>query len=302
MKTTSLLRKGFWNGIGAYASWGIFPLYWKMLSDVPVLQVISHRVIWSSVLLAGYVALSGQAASLLESMRIAGVLRTYTVAAMLIGANWILFVWAVSSGFVVETSLGYFINPLLSVLLGVFVLGETLRPGQWGAVALASCGVLYIAFSHGEFPWISLMLATTFACYALVKKRAPLGSVHGLTIETGILALPALAFLLWSETSGSGAFLHRPAQTTAMLLAAGAVTTAPLLMFATAAQGIPMLWIGILQYIAPTLQLAIGVFVFHEPFSHERLLGFSLVWAALALFAVEGIAAHRASAVVPPPE
>ena len=188
------------------------------------------------------------------------------------------------------------------VLLGVLVLGETLRPGQWGAVLLATAGVLYIGVSHGEFPWISLVLATTFACYALVKKRAPLGSVHGLTIETGILVLPALAFLIWSETSGTGAFLHRPAQTNAMLIAAGAVTTAPLLMFATAAQGIPMLWIGILQYIAPTLQLAIGVFVFHEPFSHERLVGFSLVWAALALFAVEGIVAHRASAVVPPPE
>jgi chloramphenicol-sensitive protein RarD len=296
------LRKGFWNGIGAYASWGIFPLYWKLLSDVPVLQVISHRVLWSSVLLAGYVAVSGQAASLRESIRMRGVLGVYAVAAMLIGANWCLFVWAVGSGFVVETSLGYFINPLLSVLLGVFVLDEKLRPGQWTAVLLAASGVLYIAISHGDFPWISLTLATTFACYALVKKRAPLGSVHGLTIETGLLALPALAFLVWNEASGSGAFLHRPAQTNALLLCAGAVTTAPLLMFATAAQGIPMLWIGILQYIAPTLQLAIGVFVFHEPFSHEKLIGFSLVWAALALFAVEGIAAHRAAAVVPPPE
>jgi chloramphenicol-sensitive protein RarD len=296
------MRKGLLCGVGAYASWGIFPLYWKMLADVPVMQVISHRILWSSVLLAGYVAMSGQAASLRESLRMPRVLRTYATAAALIGANWFLFVWAVSAGFVVETSLGYFINPLLSVLLGVFVLGETLRPGQWAAVAIASSGVLYIALSHGSVPWISLMLATTFACYGLVKKRAPLGSVHGLTIETGLLVIPALVYLVWCDHAGNGAFLHRASGTTAMLVCAGAVTTAPLLLFATAAQRIAMLWIGILQYIAPTLQLAIGVFVFHEPFAREQFLGFSLVWAALAIFAVEGILAHRASAVVPPPE
>ena len=296
------LRQGFLCGFAAYASWGIFPLYWKLLSHVPVLEVIGHRILWSSVLLTGYVAMTGQGASLAESIRLPGVLRTYAVAALLIGVNWILFVWAVSSGFVVETSLGYFINPLLSVLLGVFVLGETLRPGQWAAVVLAASGVVYIAATHGGIPWISLMLATTFACYGLVKKRAPLGSVHGLTIETGILALPALVYLLWSEGSGGGAFLHAPAATNALLFAAGAVTTAPLLLFATAAQRIAMLWIGILQYIAPTLQLAIGVFVFREPFTADRLVGFGLVWAALVLFAIEGIVAHRSSAVVPPPE
>jgi chloramphenicol-sensitive protein RarD len=293
---------GFWYGVGAYTAWGVFPLYWKMVAGVPVLQVISHRVLWSSVLLVAYVASSRQAQSLRESVRMPGVLATYAVASLLVGTNWFLYVWAVGAGFIVETSLGYFINPLLSVLLGVFVLGERLRPGQWAAVALAAAGVLYIAVMHGAIPWIALLLAVTFALYGLVKKRAPLGAVHGLTLETGVLAGPALAVLLWCEHDGTGTFLHHAPATSALLFGAGAVTTAPLLMFATAARRIPMLWIGILQYIAPTLQLAIGVLVFGEPFTHDRLIGFSLVWAALAVFAVEGIVRHRASAIVPPPE
>jgi len=291
-----------WYGIGAYVSWGIFPLYWMLLAGVPVLQVISHRILWSSLLLAAWVAASGQAAALLASIRRPGVLRAYASAAALIGINWFAFIWAVGAGYVVECSLGYFINPLLSVLLAVFVLGEQLRRAQWAAVAIAAAGVLYLTVAVGRIPWISLLLATSFALYGLVKKRAPLGPVQGLTLETGILAPVALALLLWSEHAGDGAFLHRDGLVTAMLFGAGAVTAAPLLMFATAAQSIPLLWVGILQYIAPSLQLAIGVFVFGEPFSHERLVGFALVWTALVVFAVEGIVAHRASTLEPPPE
>lgn len=300
--SVSTANRGFWYGIGAYASWGVFPLYWKLLTGVPVLQLICHRILWSSVLLISYVALTGQASPLRESLRSPAVRRTYATAAALIAVNWFGFIWAVNAGFIVETSLGYFINPLLSVLLGVFVVGERLRPGQWAAVATAASGVLYLTIAHGKLPWISLLLATTFAFYGLVKKRAPLGSVQGLTLETGMLALPALLLLLWSEYAGVGAFLHRPPPTTALLLGAGAVTTAPLLMFATAARSIPMFWIGILQYIAPTLQLAIGVLVYAEPFTHDSLVGFSMVWAALLLFAIEGLHAHRSGAVLPPPE
>jgi len=296
----SRVNRGIWFGVGAYASWGVFPLYWKLLSDVPVFQVISHRVLWSSLLLGVVVAASGQGPALRASLGNRKVWKSYATAAFLIAVNWFAFVWAVNSGFIVETSLGYFINPLLSVLLGVFVLGERLRPGQWLAVALAASGVLYLTLSLGQVPWISLLLATTFAFYGLVKKRAPLGAVQGLTLETGMLALPALAFLAWSEHAGVGALGHSSSTTTALLVGAGAVTTMPLLMFATAAQRIPMLWIGILQYIAPSLQLTIGVFVFGEPFPPERLAGFSLVWAALAVFAVEGIHAHRSAAVMTP--
>lgn len=293
---------GIWYGIGAYASWGVFPLYWKLLHDVPVMQVISHRIVWSSAMLGLYVVASGQLPSLRASLHNPKVWTAYATAAALIAVNWFGFIWAVNAGYIVETSLGYFINPLLSVLLGVFVLGERLRPGQWLAVALAASGVLYLTLVHGQVPWISLLLATTFAFYGLVKKRAPLGSVQGLTLETTLLAGPALAVLLWSEHAGEGAFLHAAPSTTALLLAAGAVTTTPLLMFATAAQRIPMLWIGILQYIAPSLQLAIGVLVYHEAFDQDRVVGFSMVWAALLVFAVEGIHAHRSAAVMPPPE
>lgn len=295
-------NRGIWYGVGAYASWGIFPLYWKLLAGVPVVQVISHRILWSSLMLGAWVVLTGQASALRAALARRAVWTTYATAAALIAVNWSGFVWAVGAGFIVETSLGYFINPLLSVLLGVFVLGERLRPGQWAAVLLAASGVLYLTIAFGQVPWISLLLASSFALYGLVKKRAPLGSVHGLAVETGILALPAVAVLAWSERGGTGAFGHAAAATTALLLGAGAVTTVPLLMFATAARCIPMLWIGLLQYIAPTLQLAIGVLVYGEPFAHDRLMGFSLVWAALAVFALEGIHAHRSAAVLPPPE
>lgn len=293
---------GFWYGVGAYASWGVIPLYWKLLADVPVLQVISHRMVWSAVLLSLYVWFSGQAGPLRTALGHPGVLRTYALAAVLIALNWLGFIWAVGSGHIVETSLGYFINPLLSVLLAVFVLGERLRSLQWMAVGLAASGVLYIAVSHGQVPWISLLLATTFALYGLVKKRAPLGSVQGLTLETSILVVPAAALLLWSEQAGNAAFLHGSNLETLLLFGAGAVTIAPLLMFASAARRIPLLWVGLLQYIAPTLQLVIGVLVYNEPFPVEKFVGFSLVWAALLLFAVEGVMAHRASVVVPLPE
>ncbi|MBI5506281.1 MAG: EamA family transporter RarD, partial [Deltaproteobacteria bacterium] len=230
------------------------------------------------------------------------VLTTYSVAAVLIGVNWLVFIWAVNAGFIVETSLGYFINPLISVLLGVVVLGERLRPLQWIPIALATSGVLYVSIAHGSVPWIALLLATTFALYGLVKKTAPLGSVYGLTLETGLLVVPASLFLLYHDAAGDGAFLHQAAGFDALLVGAGAVTTAPLLLFASAARRIPLLWMGILQYIAPSLSLLLGVLAYGEPFSRDQAIGFGLVWTALAFFAIEGVAAHRATFVAAPPE
>ena len=295
-------RRGAWQGLGAYTAWGLLPLYWKALSQVPSLQLIAHRVVWSWLLLTGFLAASGQLASLRRAVADPEVRRTYLAASLLIGMNWFGFVWAVNSGLVVEASLGYFINPLLSVLLGVRVFGEELRTGQWLAVLLAAAGVAWLAVMHGGVPWISLFLATSFALYAMVKKRAPLPSVHGLALETGVLVVPAAAFLAWSEHAGTGAFGHQGAAGTVLLLASGGVTMLPLLLFASAARRIPMLWLGVLQYVSPCLQLAIGVLLFAEPFPRERLVGFSLVWAALAVFAVEGLLAHRAAAVEPLPE
>jgi len=296
------MNRGIWYAVGAYTAWGLMPAYWKLLHRVPAVQMISHRVVWSWLLLSVFVVLSRNSSALRAASSDLKVLRTYSVAAVLIAVNWLVFIWAVNAGFIVETSLGYFINPLISVLLGVVVLGERLRPLQLIPIALASTGVLYVSIAHGSVPWIALLLATTFALYGLVKKTAPLGSVYGLTLETGLLLVPAVLYLLYRERAGDGAFLHEGAGFDALLVGAGAITTGPLLMFASAARRIPLLWIGILQYIAPTLSLLLGVLVYGEPFSHDRLIGFGLVWTALALFAIEGVAAHRATFVAAPPE
>jgi chloramphenicol-sensitive protein RarD len=208
------------------------------------------------------------------------VLLIYSAAAVLIAINWLTYVWAVGAGFILETSLGYFINPLLSVLLGVVFLRERLRPLQW-------------------LPWVALTLAISFGFYGLVKKTAPLGALHGLTLETGILFLPALGFLLYTEFSGTGAFLHSATFTNLMLVGAGLVTVVPLLMFASAAQRIPLTMIGVLQYVNPTMQFLLGVLIFKEPFDHHRLIGFGVVWVALILFGVEGFLAQRRSRTQP---
>lgn len=296
------MNRGYWYAVGAYGLWGLLPIYWKQLHDVPATQVICHRIVWSCLLLGAFVLLSrrGQAFRLVATN--AGVLRVYSLAAALIAINWLVFIWSVNAGYIVETSLGYFVNPLLSVLLGVVVLGERLRRLQWIPIALATSGVLYVSIAHGKVPWIAMLLATTFALYGLVKKMAPLGSVYGLTLETGLLVIPALAYLLYCNGTGSGAFLHQAGWQDVMLFSAGAVTTVPLLLFASAARRIPLLWMGIFQYIAPSLSLLLGVLVYGEPFTHDQMIGFGLVWIALAIFAIEGFAAHRAEFVAAPPE
>lgn len=286
------MKKGILFGIGAYAFWGFFPIYWKWLSHVPALQLLGHRIGWSFLLLVGYILLTRQGEAFRRTLT-PSTARVYLLAALLIGVNWLTYVWAVNAGFIVETSLGYFINPLLSVLLGVFVLRERLRPAQWIPIGLAGVGVAYLTLAYGRLPWIALTLAFTFGFYGLVKKTAPLGSVFGLTLETGILFLPAVLYLTLTEAGGRGAFLHSGLTSDLLLVGAGAVTTIPLLMFASAAQQIPLTLVGLLQYIAPTLQFLIGVFIYREPFEPARLIGFSLVWLALIVFWVENYLAHR---------
>jgi len=286
------MNKGILYGIGAYALWGLFPLYWKPLKHVPALQLLGHRIGWSFLLLLAILFIRRQWMDFRARLD-RRTLRIYTVAALLIGVNWLTYVWAVNAGFIVETSLGYFINPLLSVLLGVVILRERLRPTQWIPIGLAAAGVLYLTLAYGKLPWIALTLAFTFGLYGLVKKMAPLGSVYGLTLETGILFLPALLYLTLAEVDGNGAFLHSDSISNLLMVGAGAVTTVPLLMFASAAQQIPLTLVGLLQYIAPTLQFLIGVFVYQEPFDHTRRIGFGLVWLALLLFWVENSLSHR---------
>ncbi len=221
------------------------------------------------------------------------VVRIYMAAALLVGINWLVYVWAVISGFIIEASLGYFINPLLSILLGVIFLRERLRPWQWVPIGIAALGVLYLTFTYGRLPWIALTLAFTFGLYGLVKKIAPLGSLFGLALETGLLFLPALLYLVYANSIGRGAFLHTGAGSDLLMVGAGLITTVPLLMFASALQRIPLFLVGILQYITPTLQFLIGVLIYHEPFTYDKLIGFGLVWVALIIFGVEGFFAHR---------
>jgi chloramphenicol-sensitive protein RarD len=263
------------------------------LQHVPALQLIGHRIAWSFVILLVVIFSTRQWAKFRSTLtwRVAGI---YLLAGVLLSVNWLIYVWGVNSGHIVETSLGYFINPLLSVLLGMIFLGERLRPAQWFPLGLAAAGVVYLTWSYGSLPWIALSLAFTFGIYGLVKKMAPLGSLYGLTLETGLVFLPALGYLLFVESTGQGAFGHTGNLSSLLLVGAGAVTTVPLLMFASAARRIPLTMVGVMQYIAPTIQFLLGVLVYKEPFETARLVGFSLVWTALIFFWAEGYLAYRA--------
>ena len=294
------MNKGILYGIGAYVAWGFFPIYWKMLHHVPAIQLIGHRIIWSFLLLIVVILFTKQWTDFRKTVN-AKVLRLYTLAALLIGVNWFLYVWAVNANFIVETSLGYFINPLLSVLMGVIFFKERLRFAQWIPVLLAAIGVTYLTFVYGRLPYIALSLALSFGLYGLVKKLSPLGSLYGLTIETGILFIPAFGYLIFMQVNNTAAFLNTGIISDLLMIGAGLVTTIPLLMFASAARSIPLWVVGLLQYIAPTLQFLIGVFIYKEPFSHNQLIGFGIVWAALLVFLVENYLANR-TPVEPIPE
>jgi chloramphenicol-sensitive protein RarD len=297
-----MANKGLWYALGAYTVWGLFPIYWKWLHQVDAVQLIGHRIGWSFIILIIFVVATRQLKELRRVSFSRRVLLIYCVAAILIGVNWLVYVWAVNANYIVETSLGYFINPLLSVLMGVIFLRERLRPFQWIPVVLAASGVIYLTVAYGRLPWIALTLAFSFGTYGLVKKLSPLGSLYGLTLETGILFIPALIYLFYVDRTGTGAFLHSSLTTDVLLIGAGVVTTVPLLMFASATQRLPLSMVGIMQYITPTIQFLLGVLVYKEPFDHTHLIGFGIVWVALILFAVENFWARSAALAEPIPE
>jgi chloramphenicol-sensitive protein RarD len=258
-------------------------------------QVIGHRAVGSFAAVLITLAIIGQWRTVLANVRQPRLLSIYLGAALFIGFNWYLYVWAVVNDYVIETALGYFINPLLNVLLGVFVFKERLRPVQWLAIGTAAAGVLYLTAIFGSFPWIAISLAASFAVYSLIKKMAPLGALEGMALETGILFVPALGMLIVMELSGQGAFLHSDPVTAGLLIGAGVATTVPLVLFASAARQVPLTLIGVLQYLAPTIQFFLGILYFREPFSPQRLIGFILIWLALLIFA--GESAWRARTV-----
>jgi chloramphenicol-sensitive protein RarD len=296
------MKKGLIYVFSAYALWGFFPIYFKFLHEVPAIQIMAHRVTWSFIFLIFLIALRKEFSQILKSLTKKIVL-TYTIAGTLLAINWLTYVWGVNAGFVVETSLGYFINPLVSVVLGVVFLKEKLRNLQWIPVVLAAIGVIYLAIDHGSLPWIALVLASTFGTYGLFKKMAPLPSIHGLTIETGAILIPAVIFLLFVQFNGTAAFGHASPQTTFLLALSGIITAIPLIFFASGAPKVPLTTIGILQYIAPTIQFLIGIFIYDEPFTSGQLIGFGIVWIALIIFTIEGLMnGYRSNHMLKPAE
>jgi chloramphenicol-sensitive protein RarD len=291
-------RRGLLYGAAAYLMWGFFPVYFKALHEVPPLQIMLNRVVWSFVFLSLILLVQREWPALRGELRSKRVLVVFTLAGILLAANWLIYVYGVNSGRVVETSLGYFINPLVSVALGVIFLRERLRPFQWIPIGLAASGVLYLTLQVGALPWIALALAFTFGFYGLLKKISPLGSVHGLTAETLVIFLPAALFLAVVGFQGTGAVGNSSWQTTFLLLLSGAVTVIPLLLFASAARSIPLWAVGLLQYIAPTCQFLLGVLLYGEVFDQTRLIGFSIIWAALILFSAESLFTSRRRSVL----
>ncbi len=292
------MNKGVLSAFGAYLLWGFFPLYFKLLEVVPPLQILSHRIAWTMGFVFIAILVRGEWAALRKTIP-RRTLLIYLGAGTLLAFNWGIYVWAVNAGHVLESSLGYYINPLVSVLLGVVFLGERLRPAQWVPVGLAGAAVTYMAISYGQVPWISLALAFSFGLYGLVKKLAPLGSLHGLALETGMLFIPALAFLLFSDASGAGAFGHDGTFITILLALSGVATAVPLLLFSNAVRMVPLSTVGLIQYIAPTIQFLLGVLVYSEPFGPDRVIGFCLIWLALIIFSAENLLNRRKEALAP---
>jgi chloramphenicol-sensitive protein RarD len=277
-------RQGIWFAVGAYLMWGVLPIYWKLLRTVPALEILAHRISWSFLFLIGLIVLRSEGSSLCRAAADRKARWINACASGFIAVNWLTYIWGVNANRILETSLGYYINPLISVLLGVLFLREKLRPMQWLAVGIAALTVVYLTLQQGQLPWVAILLAVTFALYGLMKKISPLSALHGVVMETGVLTGPALLYLACSAYNGHGMFGRSSSTVNLLLACTGIVTALPLLLFAAAARRVPLSTIGLLQYISPTCGLLIGVGVYHEPFGPGRRLGFALIWLALGLY------------------
>ena len=287
--SSKLAAEGLLAAIGSFVIWGVLPLYLKPLKPVGALQIISHRIFWACVLVLLWLLVRGDLGKLRHTLTNPALMRRLTATAVLITANWLAYVWGVAHGHVVETSLGYFINPLANVLLGVVILRERLNPAQWTAVGIAAGAVVYLGVATGSPPWIALTLAVSFSTYGLIRKVAQVEALQGLGVETLILMPLALGYLLWCEANGTGAFGHTGAVMNLLLIGCGPVTAVPLFLFAFGARLIPYSTVGLLMYIAPSLQLLCGIFVYHEPFAGARAVGFAFIWLALLIYAGDGV-------------
>lgn len=283
------MRTGIINATLAFLCWGLFPLYFHALHAVPPGQILAHRVLWSLLFLAIVLTVRRQWAWLPAVLRQPRVIASFAASAFLLSANWLVYIWAVNNGHVIEASLGYFINPLVNIMFGYLLLKERLRGGQWAAIAIAALGVAWLTWQAGSVPYIALILASTFGAYGLMRKTAKLGALEGLSFETMALFPLALGYVLWLSLHGANSFVNGDASTRWLLVAAGPITAIPLLLFASGARKIPLAVLGMLQYISPTIQFLLGVWLFHEAFTADRLVGFVLIWSALALYAAEGL-------------
>ena len=283
------MNTGILSAALAFLCWGLFPLYFHAIGDVPPLQILAHRVVWSLLFLVIVLAVRRQWAwlALVRQPRVFG---SFAASALLLSVNWLIYIWAVNNGHVIEASLGYFINPLVNIVFGSMLLKERLRRAQWMAIGVAALGVAWLTWQAGNVPWVALALAVSFGGYGLLRKTAALGALEGLSFETMVLFPIAAGYVAWLSMHGQNAFLNTDSNTTRLLLvAAGPITAIPLLLFAAGARKIPLSIVGLLQYMSPTLQFLLGVWLFHEAFTPDRLVGFVLIWLALALFAAEGL-------------
>ncbi|MGV9248402.1 EamA family transporter RarD [Streptomyces sp. NPDC003710] len=295
-KSKSERRTGLLNGFAAYGMWGLVPLFWPLLKPAGAMEILAHRMVWSLALVALALLVMRRWAWAGELLRQPRKLVLITVAAAVITVNWGVYIWAVNSGHVVEASLGYFINPLVTIAMGVVLLKERLRPVQWAAVAVGFAAVLVLTIGYGRPPWISLCLAFSFATYGLVKKKIGLGGLESLAAETAVQFVPALGYLVWLSTHGEATFATHGAGHAALLAATGVVTALPLVCFGAAAIRVPLSTLGLLQYLAPVFQFLLGILYFHEAMPPERWAGFALVWLALTLLTGDALRTARATA------
>ena len=285
------MNPGIAYAFSAFTIWGLFPVYFKTLHQIPALEMLAHRMAWSLVFVVAVLLVRHHWAWLGPALRDRRLVARFAASAVLLSANWGIYIWAVNAGHIVEASLGYFINPLINVLFGYAFLRERLRPSQWCAVALATLGVAWLTWQNGAPPWISLALALTFGGYGLLRKTAQLGALEGLALETVLLFPVAVVYLTIIGMAGASHFAHAPLGLQLLLAAAGPVTAVPLLLFAAAARRIPLSMLGLIQYVTPTLQLLTGVLVYDEPFGSTRAIGYGAIWIALALYSFEGLRA-----------
>lgn len=292
------MNRGLLYVVGGYVLWGLSPVYWKMLQGVPSLEVVGHRAVWSCLFLLLLLAPRQGWGHFRRIARDRKTMLVLACSAALMSGNWIIFVWAINNGLVVESSLGYFINPLFSVLLAVLLLQEKMRPWQWVAIAVALIGVLYLTLNYGAVPWVALSLAFCFGTYGLLKKLAPQDALQGLSVETAFLFVPALCYLLFLQGQHSNAFVQDGLVTSLLLIGAGPVTAIPYVLFVKGVPRIPLAMAGVLQYVSPILQFLLGVLAFGETFDRVQMVGYGIVWLALLIFTIEGLVTRRRVAVV----